>query len=194
MSLVEKQCLQCNKVFRVSSYYVKVGKYNCCSHKCASLFKKGKQLSETAKLNMSKAQRGRKVTWGEKIGKALKGRKTGKSAWNKGLFGIIKHPENSGKNNTNWKGGKYYHNGYVLKLCKGHARQNNKGYVPEHILVAEKCLKRCVTKTEIIHHINGNKSDNRPKNLYLFSSKSEHHKLHQNPLLKNVKLTSNLGT
>ncbi len=30
----------------------------------------------------------------------------GKSPWNKGLIGVIKHPSTQGKNHYNWKGGK----------------------------------------------------------------------------------------
>lgn len=50
--------------------------------------------------------------------------------------------------------------------------------IGEHILVAEKTIGRRLYADEVVHHINGIKTDNRPENLQVMTN-SEHVKLHQ---------------
>lgn len=84
-----------------------------------------------------------------------------------------------GARNSSWRGGKTQDEfGYVMVQCKEHPRASKcGGYVPEHILVAEKKIGRYLTENEVVHHINGRKWDNRPENLAVMT-KSEHSKLH----------------
>lgn len=49
---------------------------------------------------------------------------------------------------------------------------------PEHRVVAEQMLGRPLLPEEVVHHINGNKRDNRRKNLFIFPSNSAHVKWH----------------
>jgi len=83
-----------------------------------------------------------------------------------------------GPNNKQWKGNTVSTAGYIHIYQPYHPRANKRHCVPEHILVAEKALNRFVLRSEEIHHINGIKFDNRPENLYLFPSHSEHQTYH----------------
>lgn len=55
---------------------------------------------------------------------------------------------------------------------------NWNGYVYEHIFIATKWLKRKLRKNEMVHHLNGNRLDNRKSNLLVILH-SEHSKIHQ---------------
>ena len=98
--------------------------------------------------------------------------------------------------NPNWKGGKTYKSGYVLISSHEHPFKNSTGYVYEHRLIVEKHLGRYLKPEEAVHHINGDKSDNRIENLYLFPSNSSHIAYHMclkyNPSLIKKITKSNL--
>lgn len=54
---------------------------------------------------------------------------------------------------------------------------HNAGYKYEQRVVAELQLHRPLTRKDVVHHLNGVKSDNRPENLLVLSN-SEHTRLH----------------
>jgi len=83
-------------------------------------------------------------------------------------------------NHPRWKGGKRITNqGYIEIKSPNHPFKNKQGYVPLHRLVVEKYLGRYLTKNEIVHHINEIPTDNRIKNLYLFSKRWQHTVYHR---------------
>jgi hypothetical protein len=93
------------------------------------------------------------------------------------VFGhAIRTRDQTGENNANWKGGKYYNpvTSYCFTRRPDHPFQNN-GYVTTHRLIYEEYLSR-ITGEEIfipsefdIHHINEIKTDNRLENLELLT-------------------------
>lgn len=59
--------------------------------------------------------------------------------------------------------------GYRVLSRKGHPNAWGKGVILEHILVMSEMLGRPLRKGETVHHKNGNRLDNRPANLELWS-------------------------
>jgi hypothetical protein len=71
-----------------------------------------------------------------------------------------------------WRGGKHADDrGYINVTLENGKRRR------EHSLVAEEALGRSFKKSEVVHHINGNKADNRNCNL-LICDRQYHQWLH----------------
>lgn len=66
--------------------------------------------------------------------------------------------------------------GRMLRRVPSHPAAQN-GYVPEHRLVVEAMLGRYLTSDEHVHHINGDRTDNRIENLTIVTP-AEHGRLH----------------
>ena len=72
----------------------------------------------------------------------------------------------AGEKGANWKcGTRKTRKGYVQRLVPDHPRADSTGYVMEHILVWEKETGVPVPRNCCIHHLNGDKTDNRISNL-----------------------------
>ena len=83
-----------------------------------------------------------------------------------------------------WKGGKHLNsNGYIVVYVSDHPHAVHH-YVLEHRLIVEKQLERRLAPDEIVHHINGITTDNRPENLEIMT-RGEHKRFHhRNPHIK----------
>ena len=81
--------------------------------------------------------------------------------------------------NPNWKGGKKFDaDGYVEIYQPTHPSARNGRYVLEHRLIMEECIGRLLKRSEVVHHINGIKSDNRLENLILLRGQADHNNHH----------------
>lgn len=94
--------------------------------------------------------------------------------------------DNRGKHKNHKRGSDHHRwsdsiitaDGYVkIRTGTVHPLSDPNGYVYEHTLIMTSFLGRELAEDEVIHHINGDRRDNRTENLQLMS-KAEHNRLH----------------
>ena len=157
------QCNTCGKKFYLPKVFLK--KRNYCSNSCYGKYRKNKPLTKEHKRKISIGNKNKirppvsKKTR-TKISKSLQGKR--------------------GPQARNWQGGILIHQGkYIIIFNPSHPFCDKKGYVRKHRLVMEKHLGRYLTKKEVVHHINGNPSDNKLSNLILFPNNAKHRESHK---------------
>jgi len=66
--------------------------------------------------------------------------------------------------------------GYLIRAIakRGHAGTDSTGYAPVHRTVMHHKLGRPLTKDEVVHHIDGDISNNHPDNLGVYASNADH--------------------
>lgn len=92
-----------------------------------------------------------------------------------------KIPNNrSGSSHPNWKGGRNISSeGYIEVMVDSHPRRSQRGYVFEHMLVAEKALGHYLPEGAIIHHIDENRQNNQNVNLIICENNAYHRLIHR---------------
>lgn len=150
--IIEKKCGICGKAFSVrkSDTRLKDGGARYCSKNCASIGSRKRKPRKC--LNCGEEFYPYKIT-----------RK----------FCSRKCACEYQSTNCNHK--PYMENGYVVEYVKGY---NKKNCVKQHRRIMEEYLGRKLTANEVVHHINGNRKDNRLENLVVMT-KGEHSSLHR---------------
>jgi len=81
----------------------------------------------------------------------------------------------TGREHPLYQGGKSHDaNGYVTLTSKEHGARRHQR---EHRVLMELHLRRKLTRDEVVHHVNGNKKDNRLENLQVMT-RAEHARHH----------------
>ena len=128
---------------------------------------RGKHLPQEVRDKISKTLTGYK--WSEernlKISKAHKGKKMPKCVVDK--IQATKRAMFEGHRSK-------APGGYIYVTKWNHPFANCRGRIMEHRLVMEEKIGRYLTKKEVVHHLNHDKTDNRIENLELSASQSEH--------------------
>ena len=148
-SLEWKQCLHCQTIFL--AYRKQCQKY--CSRVCNGHYR-GQDWAKYGKAGSIKSN----------LNPHLKGSKGAKNpAWKGGVTYFKRK-------------GKYANQSIKYVRCPAEfatmARKD--GYVMQHRLTVAKAMGRALTRTECVHHINHDATDNRLENLMLFATNADH--------------------
>lgn len=171
------KCDYCGKEFKRRFSYVGKSKNHFCNRTCKALWQKeyngGKNNPLYSRVEVKCSNCGESLTRKRCFLKKYK-----HFFCSSKCRGEWKKKNLMPSNKEWWNGGTRENNGYIQIFSKGHPYKNKSNYVMEHRLVMEEHLGRYLKPEEVVHHINGNKKDNRLENLMLFKNQAEHTKFH----------------
>ena len=156
MSIIKK-CLFCGTEFKTYPFKLKEGKGKLCSRKCTFLWRCekgihpriGKKHSEESKKKISLSH-----------------------------IGLLGFWKNKKRPNLTRKDRRSEENPGINKSGYGQFMKNYKKYLI-HRIVTERVLGRELSKKATIHHIDENKLNNDPNNLFYFRKSAAHTRWHQ---------------
>lgn len=150
-------CEQCGKIFRTKFSHHAGSLQKYCSAECSSL---GRRKRETRNcLNCSKEFEVHVCHTAEGDGAHASRGRSGSFCSKECGYAYRVNVEHKPKIDPN---------GYVLIWAPHHPNKRADNRVQEHRLVMEAKLGRYLERHENVHHLNGNRQDNRPENLELW--------------------------
>ena len=184
MFYINYNCDYCNKEFQITPSRLK-NKNICCSKECAALLKKSFGINcecvickKPLHRRPYELKRNKNTTCSVECLSKLKVEiYKGEGNHQYGLIGDLNSSYKTGKKISPY--------GYVLVLNSTHPFNYN-GYYPEHRIIAEENLlldendiiiinnKKYLKPERVIHHIDFNKKNNNPENLFIFKNVSMH--------------------
>lgn len=169
---INKQCLICNKDF--SDYPSVMRDKKTCSKECYRIYKSkfhtGQKAANWRGGNIKKECEICSKTFF--VTRAISNKRRFCSRKCDGKYKSLNY---TGVSAARYKKGYCFDTrGYKTILMPDHPFCPRTKYVREHRLVMEKHIGRFLKKEEIVHHINGIKTDNRIENLKLYSNHSDH--------------------
>lgn len=187
-------CDSCGKELKLTKRQYERSQHHFCSQNCSNEYKKRNQVEcicaicgtsfSRKKSQIDKMKDSKNVTCSKKCCYELR----------KILYKNEGNPQYglTGNKNSSWKSDeryKNYSNKYTLVRAENHPYCDKSNFVPEHRLIAEKYLltnensveindKRYLKQECVVHHIDFNKKNNSPNNLFVFENESIHTLFH----------------
>lgn len=161
--MIYRTCNVCGKEFKISASRIKYGRGKHCSKRCGYESFKIKKVICKCKIC------GKKFYLKPSDIKFGKGIYCSKKCFGKGM---------RNNNHPQYKNGKTMVEGYFMILNPNRFCHNQPCRILEHRVIMEKYLHRKLRPKEVVHHINGIKTDNRIENLMVFINNKAHLEYH----------------
>ena len=161
-------CETCKKEFYVHPYRLKHNVKYCSLNCNPSVYKKGHIPAHP----LAKGHPyGRRFKKGDKpVCPFKKGHPYGRR---------FKKGDTAGDKHWNWKGGIWHAKGYIYIRMKNHPNAIRFGYVRRSVLEIEKHLGHFLDKKCVVHHIDGNTTNDNINNLFVFPNQASHARFHK---------------
>jgi hypothetical protein len=140
----------CGNEFNTYQSKIALGRGKYCSKPCSDNHHKGQHFSPRTELKK-----------GIKLSESTKQKMRGRTPWN-------------------YKGKTTNDQGYILRHAPKHPEADQHGQIREHRLIVEKHIGRTLQKSEVVHHVNEVRNDNRIQNLMVFRTNTTHLRFHRN--------------